>query len=120
VEAGGSEHLVVVQEVQRSWLRRLDVGEVAGNIRGAVAEEHGLQVSGLVLVMPGGVPRTSSGKIRRRACKAALVDGHLAEVARQVNGPLRTKLEAPEAGGCLARRDTLCDTLPTRNPVQES
>jgi acyl-CoA synthetase (AMP-forming)/AMP-acid ligase II len=120
VDADGSDHLVVVQEVQRTWLRRLDVGEVAGNIRGAVAEEHGLQVSALVLAMPGSVPRTSSGKIRRRACKAALIAGHLAEVARQVNGPLRAKLHAGEGGTHLARPDTLCDMLGSSNPTQES
>jgi acyl-CoA synthetase (AMP-forming)/AMP-acid ligase II len=120
VEADGSDHLVVVQEVHRSWLRRLDVGEVAGNIRGAVAEEHGLQVSGLVLVMPGSVPRTSSGKIRRRACRAALIDGHLAEVGRQVSGPLRARLKAGQGGTHPARPDTSCDSLSSPNPVQES
>jgi acyl-CoA synthetase (AMP-forming)/AMP-acid ligase II len=92
VDAAGGEHLAVVQEVHRFWLRRVDPAEVAGDIREAVAEEHGLQVAAVVLVTPGNIPRTTSGKVRRRTCRAALLDGSLAEVARHVFGPLRSRL----------------------------
>ncbi|WP_414517096.1 fatty acyl-AMP ligase [Nostoc sp. PCC 9305] len=69
VEFKGEEQLVVVQEVERSYLRRLDVNEVIGNIRQAVAAEHEIRTHTVLLVKTGTVPKTSSGKIQRQACR---------------------------------------------------
>ncbi|MEU5248054.1 fatty acyl-AMP ligase [Streptomyces asoensis] len=49
-------------------------------IRAAVGDAHGLSVHDVVLVRPGTVPKTSSGKIQRRASRAAYLDGALAPV----------------------------------------
>lgn len=73
----GSERLVVVQEVERSYLRKLNVQEVIGSIRKAVVAQHGLQVFATVLLRTGSIPKTSSGKIRRQACRAAFLGGTL-------------------------------------------
>jgi amino acid adenylation domain-containing protein/thioester reductase-like protein len=72
----GQEKLVLVQEVTRKH-RQPDVDDVAAAIRQAVAEKHDLQVSAIVLVKPMSIPKTSSGKIKRRACKAAFLSGEL-------------------------------------------
>ena len=77
VEVKGSERLVVVQEVERSYLGKLDVNEVVGNIRASVAAEHALQVYATVLVKTGSIPKTSSGKIQRHACRAGFLAGSL-------------------------------------------
>jgi acyl-CoA synthetase (AMP-forming)/AMP-acid ligase II len=69
VEVKGEEQLVVVQEVERSYLRRLDVNEVVGNIRQAVSVEHDIRVHTVVLVKTGTILKTSSGKIQRQACR---------------------------------------------------
>ncbi|MFF7972346.1 AMP-binding protein [Streptomyces sp. NPDC007905] len=49
-------------------------------IRSALGEAHGLSVRDVVLVRPGTIPKTSSGKIQRRATRAAYLDGTLAVV----------------------------------------
>jgi acyl-CoA synthetase (AMP-forming)/AMP-acid ligase II len=77
VEVKGSERLVIVQEVERSYLGKLDVNEVVGNIRASVAAEHALQVYATVLVKTGSIPKTSSGKIQRHACRAGFLAGSL-------------------------------------------
>ncbi len=77
VEVKGQERLVVVQEVERSYLRKLDVNEVVRNIRQAVAAEHGLQVYAMVLVKTGSIPKTSSGKVQRHACRSGFLSGSL-------------------------------------------
>jgi acyl transferase domain-containing protein/acyl-CoA synthetase (AMP-forming)/AMP-acid ligase II/acyl carrier protein len=82
VDASGEEQLVLVAEVERTALRRLSVDEVVANIRQAVAEEHELQIHAIVLVKPATVPKTSSGKIQRRACRAAFLSGELQIVAQ--------------------------------------
>ncbi len=75
VDVAGEERLVVVQEVytDRQW----DADEVIGAIRQAVAEVHEVQVYTVVLIQPRSIPKTSSGKIQRHACKAGFLAGTL-------------------------------------------
>ncbi len=68
IEAQGEERLVIVQEVERRYWN-VDVHEVAESIRRAVAEEHELQVYAVALIKTGSIPKTSSGKLQRRACR---------------------------------------------------
>ena len=73
------ERLVVTAELDRRSTAHaeLDHSEVKRAIRRAVAETHDLQVHVLAFVRSGGVPKTSSGKIQRRACREAFVRGEL-------------------------------------------
>jgi len=77
VERDGEERLVVAQEVKYTHRRNLNVAEVTGNIREAVAEQFGLDVLAVVLLKSGGVQRTSSGKIQRRTCRANFLANRL-------------------------------------------
>ncbi|MBL8100976.1 MAG: amino acid adenylation domain-containing protein, partial [Anaerolineales bacterium] len=85
VTENGKEHLVIVQEVTRQG-RQGNMDEVTSAIRQAVSEKHDLQVFAIVLVKPMSVPKTSSGKIQRRATRTAFLDGQL-----DVVGEWRTK-----------------------------
>jgi len=84
VTSDESEQLVVVQELERRYVRNADVSKVVASVRRAVAEHHELQVHAVVLVRTGSIPKTSSGKIQRRATRAAYSDGTLAVVATDV------------------------------------
>ncbi|MGD1921992.1 MAG: fatty acyl-AMP ligase [Pleurocapsa sp.] len=77
IEGKSSEELVVVQEVERTYLRKLDPKAVIATINQAIATEHNLQTYATVLVKPGSIPKTSSGKIKRYACKAEFIAGTL-------------------------------------------
>jgi acyl-CoA synthetase (AMP-forming)/AMP-acid ligase II len=54
--------------------------QAASTARAHVSAAHGVRLDRLVLVPPGSVPRTSSGKVSRSACRAAFLrgeyDGH--------------------------------------------
>ncbi len=82
VEAGPEPQLIVAHELQRSWLRNVDVAELAGSVCQAVAEEHDLRVDTVLLIRPSGIPRTSSGKTRHHACRDGFLEGTLPLVAR--------------------------------------
>jgi amino acid adenylation domain-containing protein len=84
VDTNGEERLVVVQEVERYYLRKLNVGEVVRAIRQAVAENHELQVYAVLLLKTGGIPKTSSGKIQRHVCRAGFLDGSLDVVGSSI------------------------------------
>lgn len=77
VEVEGVERLVIVQEVERSYLRQLDVDQVVRVIRQAVCEQHQLQVYAVVLLKTASIPKTSSGKIQRGACRDCFLNGSL-------------------------------------------
>ena len=47
------------------------------NIREAVGAAHGIQVSAVALVAPGAIPKTTSGKLQRFACREGLLTGRL-------------------------------------------
>jgi len=71
-----SEQLVIVGE-RAAGAHKLDYQPIADDIRAAIAVRHGVTVRDVLLVQAGSVPRTSSGKIGRRACRAAYIDGTL-------------------------------------------
>ncbi|MGH2412357.1 MAG: AMP-dependent synthetase, partial [Microcystaceae cyanobacterium] len=71
------ERLVVVQEIERSYLTNLNREQVVGDIRQSLTAQHGLQVHAIVLIKTGSIPKTSSGKIRRSTCRAKFLEGTL-------------------------------------------
>ncbi|RJO79446.1 fatty-acid--CoA ligase [Nocardia panacis] len=71
-----SEQLVMVAE-RGTGAGKLDPGPIADTVRAAIAVRHGVTVRDLLLVPAGSIPRTSSGKIARRACRAAYLEGTL-------------------------------------------
>jgi len=78
VSAGGAERLVLVCEVNREWLRRPDAwDEVTNAIRASVGGAFGVQVDDVVLIKPGALPRTSSGKLRRQQCRSDYLEGRI-------------------------------------------
>jgi amino acid adenylation domain-containing protein len=84
IEANGEERLVIVQELSDpdKGLNQPYSEGIAAAIRDAVARKHDLSVHEVVLVAAGGIPRTSSGKLRRGACRSAYLDGTLDILAR--------------------------------------
>jgi acyl-CoA synthetase (AMP-forming)/AMP-acid ligase II/acyl carrier protein len=80
-EGGAGERLLVVQEVRRTALAGLDAAQVFEALRSAIAREHGVSVDTAVLIAPATLPRTTSGKVRRRTCLLAYLDGSLTIVA---------------------------------------
>ena len=81
LEQDDGEALVVVQEVEAAYVRDLDADAVIGAIRQAIAEEHDVAAAAVILIRPGSIPKTSSGKIRRRATREAYLGGTLPVVA---------------------------------------
>ncbi|NDU77749.1 AMP-binding protein [Actinomadura sp. DSM 109109] len=80
-----TERLVIVAERNRRVpLGRLDLDEVESAVRAAVNIEHEMSVHAFVLVEPGGVSRTSSGKIARAATRQRYLDGDLATTANRL------------------------------------
>ncbi|RKH68628.1 non-ribosomal peptide synthetase, partial [Corallococcus llansteffanensis] len=81
VEVDGEERLSIVYEVDRRRQEHLPIEDVARAVAQHVAEHHELQLHTLTLIEPGSLPKTSSGKIQRRASRSALQAGELPVVS---------------------------------------
>jgi acyl-CoA synthetase (AMP-forming)/AMP-acid ligase II len=82
IEIDNQDKLVIVQEVERTYLGKLNINEVFSTIREAVALHHALQVYAIALIKPASILKTSSGKIQRHACRHAFLTETLAIVGQ--------------------------------------
>jgi acyl-CoA synthetase (AMP-forming)/AMP-acid ligase II len=80
----GDETLVVVQEVERTHRHAVDAGEIVGRIREAVANEHEVFARHVVLIRPGTLPKTTSGKIQRGVARQFWLEQRLELLAAGV------------------------------------
>lgn len=79
VEHDDTERLVVVHELERSWLRRsAEWSQIRQAVRLQLSQQFGLPLFDLVLIRPGALPRTSSGKVRRGQCRSDYQNERLA------------------------------------------
>jgi acyl-CoA synthetase (AMP-forming)/AMP-acid ligase II len=85
----GEESLGVVQELNRKdHPSNIEFEEVAAKIREQISLEFEIRAYAVALVRRNTIPKTSSGKIQRRACRAALLDGGLETLFVLSDGPL--------------------------------
>jgi len=80
VDLGIEKGLVILQEIDRDY--KLDLSPVVETIRSTIAAMHQIQPYAVVLIRPGSIFRTSSGKIQRFACREAFLAGKLKVVAK--------------------------------------
>ncbi|MBD1924286.1 amino acid adenylation domain-containing protein [Microcoleus sp. FACHB-831] len=111
VEVAGEEQLVIVQEVE--FRQQPNIEEVTTAIRQAVAEEHEIQVYAVVLIKAGTIPKTSSGKIQRRATCAQYLAGDLEVLGSIVTGNKEWK----ESDRTLNRKSLLAVTSQEQQKV---
>lgn len=81
IDIAGEEQLVLVHEVERSTS---ELEPIAAAVRAAIAEQYELQAYCVCLLAAGSLPKTSSGKVQRHACRADFLDGSLEVVYRSI------------------------------------
>jgi 8-amino-7-oxononanoate synthase/acyl carrier protein len=80
VDVNDEPRLVIVYEIDRRQKAELEA--IFDAIRREVSREHELIVDAIALVKAGSIPKTSSGKIQRHACRNAFLAGSLEIVER--------------------------------------
>jgi amino acid adenylation domain-containing protein len=83
VDASGEERLVIVHEVDS--IRDPPLTEMSEAIKTRIGEAYGLMVHEVVLLPPGGLPKTSSGKVQRSRCRELYLAGELPSVGAEAN-----------------------------------
>jgi acyl-CoA synthetase (AMP-forming)/AMP-acid ligase II len=72
-----AERLVVVQEVERTQRHQIVPSEIIELIREAIVSEHEIVPHQIVLLRPGALPKTTSGKIQRALSRELWLAGSL-------------------------------------------
>jgi 8-amino-7-oxononanoate synthase len=99
IEHNDQELLVLVQEIDRHKQGQLESMYEA--ICRAVALEHELRPDAIVLVRAGSIPKTSSGKIQRHACRKGFYEGTL-----DVVGQWQSNASVPVTATVQSGRET--------------
>ncbi|MBD0339436.1 MAG: amino acid adenylation domain-containing protein, partial [Microcoleus sp. Co-bin12] len=115
VEVAGEEQLVIVQELQARKAPD-NAEEIISAIRSRIAQEYEVQVYGVVLIKPGSIPKTTSGKIQRRAACADFLADNLEVVASSV----LELADFVEIENRLTREILLAAELEERQPLLEA
>jgi thioester reductase-like protein len=101
LEHDGEERVAVVAEVEpRKLVEPATWETVTRAIRTEVAARHGLALHAVSLIPPRTIPKTSSGKLQRFACREAFLAGSAQELARESAPPptvprVKASAEAP-------------------------
>src|SRR5262249_17361718 len=97
IDVEGEERLVVAQEVDLRGSP--EIGSVLAAIRQGIAEQHELQPYEVVLLKPGSLPKTSSGKVQRHACRKEFLGGQLEVIASWRSAVATTDRTPPIVAG---------------------
>lgn len=93
VERDNAEQLVVIQEVTRAMLRGADQSATLRGMWHSIITDHGVAPFEIVMIKPGALPRTTSGKIQRGLARELYERERLEVVQR-----LRANVEFDRAG----------------------
>jgi acyl-CoA synthetase (AMP-forming)/AMP-acid ligase II/alkylation response protein AidB-like acyl-CoA dehydrogenase len=98
---GGSlaaEEIVAVQEVRGRSIPADALAALARTSRARLAQRLGVQVGGVVLVKPGRIHRTTSGKIQRTLMRTLFERDELAVLHEELSSALREAFRSPGRG----------------------
>jgi 8-amino-7-oxononanoate synthase len=111
---------VIVAELERGRRDRAEILAAMDAIRSRLAREHEVAVEAIAFVRPNSVPKTSSGKIQRHACRKQFLEGTLEVVEQHVGWlePAATPAASPEMPR-LARQRPLGEATRAHRPDRE-
>ncbi|PZT77857.1 MULTISPECIES: hypothetical protein [unclassified Streptomyces] len=93
------DQLVVVQEARPALFGTTPAGQLIDDVTRALGRESGVAVPNVVLVRPGDVQRTTSGKIQRTLTRNLLLGGELRVIGQRVSPVLERACAAHTATG---------------------
>jgi acyl-CoA synthetase (AMP-forming)/AMP-acid ligase II len=85
----GREQMVLVQEVRMGTRGEVDLSGLAAQVQACIAAEFGVAAGNVVLVRPGTVRRTTSGKMQRGVMRKLFMNGEIQPLHQILEADLR-------------------------------
>lgn len=114
VRDADEEKLVLVHEVERTAIKQAGDVQLWQQIRQCISESFGIQLHALLLLKPGRLEKTSSGKVRRKASKQGFLNDSIEYLARYVADEISLAGE----NNALAQAPAEAQELASESPVQ--
>ena len=77
LDVDGQERLIVVSEIEAKYTRRFDHRASRTKVRDALSRGHQVEAHEILFVRAGSIPKTTSGKLQRSACRRRFEEGSL-------------------------------------------
>lgn len=91
--------VVFVQEISREALKIIEPAPVIERIRQAIADAYELSLADIVLLKPGSLPKTSSGKLQRKLYRKMYANGELDALSLAGSRPVSSSLQPRASNG---------------------
>lgn len=118
VEHGGAERLILAAEVRRRARKSLDGDVTIERVRAVITAEFGVDLSGMAILEPNRLPKTTSGKIQRARIGRDFLAGELSALAQwrdpKVFGATHHGVPVVELGSARRLEDWLTERLAAR------
>jgi amino acid adenylation domain-containing protein len=114
VDGKQGEGIAVAAEVSRATQKLIAPERLAEAVSAVVGEHCGESPVLVLLLNPGGLPKTTSGKLQRQACRIAWQDGSLDAYAVIEGGQRRCTMDVPFAAATAVQAELVgiwCDVL---------
>ncbi|MFD9394240.1 fatty acyl-AMP ligase [Streptomyces sp. NPDC060000] len=96
VPAAG-EQIVVMQEIRRTTADPDELAELTGRLRGELSARVGVRIPNLVLLRPGQVRKTTSGKVQRSLMRELFIGGGLETVFEDLDAAAAARYRGEES-----------------------
>ncbi len=80
LKKNNEQQLILACEIRRRFRNNFDEREIVDAIRSKLSQQNGVHVSEVILLKPGGLPKTTSGKVKRAACRSAFLENTLPSI----------------------------------------
>lgn len=118
IDCHGEEKLYLLQELKKEHRSSAPYEKLAACIRSRILQVHGVELESVIFLKPGGVLKTSSGKVQRQKCKKYYQDQMLDIISELKAEPVKRSQEHELPGRVSQIEEWILSQITTRMNIK--